>query len=312
MFVRDCETCSFDNCRSSINVQPAKRYINTMIHPLIAVCQMRSIADKVKNLQVVSELAAEAKRRSATIAFFPEACDFLADNKKDIVTMAEPLTGLTVTAYKEIAIKNNIWLSLGGIHEASDNVEKIYNTHILINNEGELVAMYRKLHLFDMDNKDTGVRLMESDYVLKGIEIVPPVSTPIGKLALSICYDMRFPELSITLRNMGAQVLTYPSAFTYETGAAHWEVMLRARAIENQCYVIAAAQTGAHNKKRKSWGHAMIVDPWGTIIAQCTDKLGIAMAEIDLTLLEKIRKDMPCEQHRRNDLYSRMEYRKST
>ncbi|XP_011061723.1 PREDICTED: nitrilase and fragile histidine triad fusion protein NitFhit isoform X5 [Acromyrmex echinatior] len=258
MFVRNCES-SFGNCRSSINIQPAKRYINTMIHPLIAVCQMRSIADKVKNLQVVSELAAEAKRRSATIAFFPEACDFLADNKKDIVTMAEPLTGLTVTAYKEIAIKNNIWLSLGGIHEASDNVEKIYNTHVLINNEGELVAMYKKLHLFDMDNKDTGVRLMESDYVLKGIEIVPPVPTPIGKLALSICYDMRFPELSIILRNMGAQILTYPSAFTYETGAAHWEVMLRARAIENQCYVIAAAQTGAHNQKRKSWGHAMVM-----------------------------------------------------
>ncbi|XP_012054061.1 PREDICTED: nitrilase homolog 1 [Atta cephalotes] len=307
MFARNCKTCSFSNCRSSINIQPAKRYINTMIHPLIAVCQMRSIADKVKNLQVVSELAAEAKRRSATIAFFPEACDFLANNKKDIVTMAEPLTGLIVTSYKEIAIKNNIWLSLGGIHEASDNMEKIYNTHILINNEGELVAVYRKLHLFDMDNKDTGVRLMESDYVLKGIEIVPPVLTPVGKLALSICYDIRFPELSIILRNMGAQILTYPSAFTYETGAAHWEVMLRARAIENQCYVIAAAQTGTHNKKRMSWGHAMIVDPWGTIIAQCADKMGIAMAEIDLALLEKIRKNMPCEQHRRNDLYSRME-----
>ncbi|XP_025996915.1 nitrilase and fragile histidine triad fusion protein NitFhit isoform X5 [Solenopsis invicta] len=233
------------------SIQPVRhRYIGTMAHPLIAVCQMRSIADKMKNLEVVTELAAEAKRRSAAIAFFPEACDFLADNKKDIVTMAEPLTGQTVAFYKEIAIKNNIWLSLGGIHETSNNIEKIYNTHILINNEGQLIAAYRKVHLFDMDNRDTGVRLMESDYVLKGTEIVSPVPTPIGKLALSICYDMRFPELSLTLRNMGAQILTYPSAFTYQTGAAHWEVLLRARAIENQCYVVAAAQTGAHNKKR--------------------------------------------------------------
>ncbi|KAM0727423.1 Deaminated glutathione amidase [Formica fusca] len=287
-------------------IQCAKRCISTMTHPLVAVCQMRSIADKMKNLEIVTELAAEAKRRSAVIAFFPEACDYLADNKKDIVAMAEPLTGQTVASYKEIAVKNDIWLSLGGIHEASDT-EKIYNTHILINNVGELVAAYRKIHLFDMDNKDTGVRLMESDYVLKGTQIVPPVFTPIGKLALSICYDMRFPELSLTLRNMGAQILTYPSAFTYQTGAAHWEVMLRARAIENQCYVIAAAQTGAHNKKRVSWGHAMIVDPWGAVITQCAEKTSIAVAEIDLTLLEKIRQNMPCEKHRRTDLYSNME-----
>lgn len=293
------------------NIQQAKRCISTMANPLIAVCQMRSIADKEKNLEVLTDLAAEAKRRSAVMAFFPEACDYLADNKKDIVAMAEPLTGQTVASYKEIAVKNNIWLSLGGIHEASDNTEKIYNTHILINNEGQLVTAYRKIHLFDMDNKDTGVRLMESDYVLKGTQIVPPVLTPIGKLALSICYDMRFPELSLTLRNMGAQILTYPSAFTYQTGAAHWEVMLRARAIENQCYVIAAAQTGAHNKKRVSWGHTMIVDPWGAVIAQCAEKTGIAVAEIDLALLEKVRKNMPCEEHRRTDLYSNMEYQKS-
>ncbi|XP_020284767.1 nitrilase homolog 1 isoform X2 [Pseudomyrmex gracilis] len=278
-----------------------------MAHPLIAVCQMRSVADKAKNLEVLTELTAEAKRRSAAIAFFPEACDYLADNKKDIVAMAEPLTGQTVKSYKEIAVKNDIWLSLGGVHEASDNAEKIYNTHILINNEGQLIAAYRKIHLFDMDNKDTGVRLMESDYVLKGEDISPPVSTPIGKLALSICYDMRFPELSLTLRNMGAQILTYPSAFTYQTGAAHWEVMLRARAIENQCYVVAAAQTGAHNKKRVSWGHAMIVDPWGAVVAQCAEKTGIAIAEIDLALLERVRKNMPCEEHRRTDLYSKME-----
>ncbi|XP_019695809.1 deaminated glutathione amidase [Harpegnathos saltator] len=302
------QSCILKYC----SIQPVKRCISTMTNPLIAVCQMRSISNKIKNLEVVTSLAMEAKRRSAAIAFFPEACDYLADNKKDIVAMAEPLTGQTVESYKEIAAKNNIWLSLGGIHEAlPDDAQKIYNTHILINNEGQLVAAYRKIHLFDMDNKDTGVRLMESDYVMKGVEIVPPIATPIGKLALSICYDMRFPELSLILRNMGAQILTYPSAFTYQTGAAHWEVMLRARAIENQCYVVAAAQTGAHNKKRVSWGHAMIVDPWGAVVAQCAEKTGIATAEIDLELLEKVRKNMPCEEHRRTDLYSKLDYQES-
>lgn len=279
-----------------------------MGRPLVAVCQMTSTADKNVNLQVVKELTAEAKSRSCTIAFFPEACDYLADNKKDTVAMALPLSGATVTAYKEIAATYDIWLSLGGLHEAlPNNTDHISNTHVLINNKGEIVSTYRKIHLFDMENKNTGVRLMESDYVKHGDKIVPPVSTPVGKLALSICYDMRFPELSLSLRKIGAEILTYPSAFTYQTGAAHWEILLRARAIETQCYVVAAAQTGAHNKKRVSWGHAMVIDPWGTIIAQCGEKTGIAVAAIDLDLLQQIRKNMPCENHRRTDLYPPME-----
>ncbi|KZC07003.1 Nitrilase like protein 1 [Dufourea novaeangliae] len=278
-----------------------------MANPLIAVCQMTSTNDKEKNLQTVCELAKKAKSRSACIAFFPEACDYLADNKKDIVAMAQPLNGSTVASYKEIAKNNNIWLSLGGLHEAlPDNEQHISNTHIIINSDGEIVGTYRKAHLFDMDNKNTGVRLMESDYVLPGNEIVPPVSTPVGKLGLSICYDMRFPELSLALRNMGAEILTYPSAFTYQTGAAHWEIILRARAIETQCYVIAAAQSGTHNKKRVSWGHAVIIDPWGTIVAQCSDKTDIAIAEIDLGLIQQIRDNMPCENHRRTDLYPKI------
>ncbi|XP_076618748.1 ntrilase and fragile histidine triad fusion protein NitFhit [Colletes latitarsis] len=284
------------------------RCLSTMANPLIAVCQMTSTNDKEKNLQFVRELTAKAKSRSACIAFFPEACDYLADNKKDTISMAQPLTGSTVACYKDIAKNNKIWLSLGGLHEAlPDNEHHISNTHIIIDSNGEIVGTYRKAHLFDMENKNTGVRLMESDYVLPGEKIEPPISTPIGKLGLSICYDMRFPELSLTLRNMGAQILTYPSAFTYQTGAAHWEIILRARAIETQCYVVAAAQTGTHNKKRVSWGHAMIIDPWGTVIAQCSEKTGIALAEIDLNLIEQIRENMPCENHRRIDLYPKME-----
>ncbi|XP_031826776.1 ntrilase and fragile histidine triad fusion protein NitFhit [Nomia melanderi] len=284
------------------------RQFSIMANPLIAVCQMTSTNNKETNLQTVRELAEKAKSRSACMAFFPEACDYLADNKKDTIAMAQPLNGSTVASYKEIAKNNKIWLSLGGIHEAlSNNEQKICNTHIVINSDGDIVSTYRKAHLFDMENKNTGVRLMESDYVVAGDKIEPPISTPIGKLALSICYDMRFPELALVLRNMGAEILTYPSAFTYQTGAAHWEIILRARAIETQCYVVAAAQSGTHNKKRVSWGHAMIIDPWGTIVAQCSDKADVAIAEIDLGLIQQIRENMPCENHRRTDLYPKME-----
>lgn len=271
---------------------------------------MTAVADKEKNMKTVQELVNQAKARSCCMAFFPEACDYLADNKKDIVAMAQPLSGQTVNAYSEIAKCNNMWLSLGGLHEAlQDNTSHIANTHVLIDNNGKIAGTYRKMHLFDMDNKTTGVRLMESDYVSGGNKIVPPIPTPIGQLALSICYDMRFPELSLCLRNMGAEILTYPSAFTYQTGAAHWEVLLRARAIETQCYVVAAAQTGTHNKKRVSWGHAMIVDPWGTVIAQCMEKTSIAVAEIDLEHLRVMRQNMPCKNHRRTDVYPKMQAR---
>ncbi|XP_014218972.1 deaminated glutathione amidase [Copidosoma floridanum] len=304
--IRACsKKVSFQLCEN-INSKISMLQISTMSNPLIAVCQMTSTSDKEENFQAVSNLVAEAKRRNACIAFLPEACDYLADNKADAVAMAEPLDGETVKRYRELAQREDMWLSLGGVHEAVADKNKTQNSHIIINNKGELVATYRKIHLFDMENKDTGIRLMESDYVVKGDEIVAPVSSPAGKIGLSICYDMRFPELSFCLRNMGAQILTFPSAFTYQTGAAHWEVLLRARAIETQCYVIAAAQVGTHNKKRVSWGHAMVVDPWGTVIAQCMDKQGVAVAEIDLEIVNKVRRIMPNEQHRRTDLYPTM------
>ncbi|XP_057340790.1 deaminated glutathione amidase isoform X2 [Microplitis mediator] len=279
------------------NKSTTKRLMSTMMNPLVAVCQMTSTENKEKNYSILEDLVIQAKQRQAS-------CDYLADNKKDIVAMSESQDGLMMSRYKNLAKQQNIWLSLGGLHEKRfDSSEKISNTHVVINNQGSVVASYRKIHLFDMENKETGVRLMESDYVVAGDKIVDPVDSPAGKLGLSICYDMRFPELSLALRNSGAQVLTYPSAFTYQTGAGHWEIILRSRAIETQCYVIAAAQTGTHNKKRVSWGHAMIVDPWGTIIAQCSEKTGIAIGEIDLKLLNKIRDNMPCNKHRRTDLY---------
>ncbi|NXG62887.1 NIT1 amidase, partial [Hemiprocne comata] len=167
---------------------------------------------------------------------------------------------------------------------------------------GRLVAAYRKTHLCDVELEGR-VTMKESGFTNPGSEILPPVSTPAGKLGLSICYDLRFPEVSLALRHAGAEILTSPSAFTVPTGSAHWEVLLRARAIETQCYVVAAAQTGQNHERRVSYGHAMVVDPWGAVVAQCHEGPGLCYAEIDLGYLHRIRREMPVLNHRRHDLY---------
>ncbi|NWI16400.1 NIT1 amidase, partial [Crypturellus soui] len=167
---------------------------------------------------------------------------------------------------------------------------------------GRRAAAYRKTHLCDVELEGR-VSMRESSFTNAGAEIVPPVSTPAGKLGLAICYDLRFPELSQALRRAGADILTFPSAFTTTTGSAHWEVLLRARAIESQCYVVAAAQTGRHHEQRASYGHSLVVDPWGAVVAQCSDGPGLCFAEIDLELVQRVRREMPVQSHRRPDLY---------
>ena len=182
------------------------------------------------------------------------------------------------------------------------DIQKVYNTHLVISDKGEIVSVYRKIHLFNLEIPGV-VRLLESEFSIAGNRIISPVSTPIGKVGLSICYDLRFPELSISLAKSGADVLTYPSAFTVPTGLAHWEILLRARAIENQCYVIAAAQVGVHNEKRSSYGHAMIIDPWGAVIAQCGDGVGLAVALISQNFLKTARSKLPIWNDRKSELY---------
>ncbi|KAJ9586068.1 hypothetical protein L9F63_020265 [Diploptera punctata] len=272
---------------------------------IVAVCQMTARNDKQSNINVCSELVKTAKEMKAQMVFLPESCDFIGESKAETVASAEPLDGEMVQKFRHMAKENGVWLSLGGILEKVTD-DKVHISHVVINNEGDVVSVYRKLHLFDVDIPEKNIRIMESDYALEGEEIVPPVDTPVGKLGLAICYDMRFPELSLTLTKAGAEVLAYPAAFTFATGAAHWEVLLRARAIETQCYVIAAAQTGSHNKKRSSWGHSMVVNPWGAIVAQCSEGKGVAVAEIDLSYLQQVRTMMPVWQHRRTDLYPSM------
>ncbi|XP_062367316.1 deaminated glutathione amidase isoform X4 [Cinclus cinclus] len=219
--------------------------------------------------------------------------------------LAEPLHGDIVGRYRQLARECDVWLSLGGFHERGqdwDSTGRIYNCHLLLDNSGALVAVYRKLHLFDAALPGAPA-LCESSFTNPGQELLPPIPTPVGKLGLAVCYDLRFPELAQALRGAGAQILTFPSAFTVPTGAAHWEVLLRARAIECQCYVVAAAQTGRHNAGRASFGHSLVADPWGTVVAQCQEGPGLCLAQLDLAYLEQVRRELPVHGHRRGDIY---------
>uniref|UniRef100_A0A1A9WTD0 Nitrilase and fragile histidine triad fusion protein NitFhit n=1 Tax=Glossina brevipalpis TaxID=37001 RepID=A0A1A9WTD0_9MUSC len=289
---------------------------STRTKPLVAVTQMCSTSNKAENMRQVEKLIEMAKAQSAEFVFLPECCDFVGENRQQTLELSEPLTGPTIEQYQGLAQKHDIWLSLGGFHESildeyERKTDKIYNAHVILNNCGELIAVYRKLHLFDVDTPE--FKFQESKIVCGGQHLVSPIETPIGNLALQICYDMRFPETSILLRRSGAQLLTYPSAFTYYTGKAHWEILLRSRAIETQCFIIAAAQMGSHNPKRRSWGHALIIDPWGKILADLGEKeLDVATVEIDLDSLEPMRCRMPCFNHRRDDIYSLVAYGEGT
>ncbi|XP_018427056.1 PREDICTED: nitrilase homolog 1 [Nanorana parkeri] len=274
-------------------------------NPLIAVCQMTSTANKEENFTTCSTLIREASARSAAMVFLPEAFDYIGGSTEETLSLAENLDGELIRRYSGLARECRLWLSLGGFHEKGpdwDKERRISNSHLVLDDTGSIRSVYRKAHLFDVELQ-SGVSLKESAFTIPGAELAPPVCTPAGKVGLAVCYDLRFPEMSLALSREGAEILTYPSAFTVTTGLAHWEVLLRARAIENQCYVVAAAQTGSHNQRRTSYGHAMVVDPWGTVVAQCRDGPGVCYAEIDLAYLHRVRREMPVQSHRRADLY---------
>ncbi|KAK8732804.1 hypothetical protein OTU49_006934 [Cherax quadricarinatus] len=268
----------------------------------VAVTQMTASRDKEANFITCVDLVRRAVESGAQMVFLPEACDYIAESKEESVQFAESINGPLVSKYQKLAAEVQVWLSLGGLH-IKETEDKIRNTHIVIDNTGKIVSTYSKAHLFSVHIPERNLHLEEKAYVSPGKAILPPISTPVGAVALSICYDVRFPEMSLIQRKLGAQILTFPSAFTVTTGLAHWEALLRVRAIETQCYVIAAAQTGQHNKKRSSYGHAMVVDPWGAVVCQVSEGTNFALADINLDYLQNIRQEMPVLSHRRLDLY---------
>ncbi|GFY42301.1 nitrilase and fragile histidine triad fusion protein NitFhit [Trichonephila inaurata madagascariensis] len=269
----------------------------------VAVCQLKCTADKKKNFETCKGLIYKAVSHNAKMVFLPECFDFIGESIVQTIELSETLDGPLMSEYKKLAAEQSLWLSLGGFHE-KDSVKapnKVFNAHVLINPSGQITSVYRKVHLFDIDI--VGIRVKESDFTIPGPELCSPVDTDVGKVGLGSCYDLRFPEFALALTKAGAEILTYPSAFTLTTGMAHWESLLRSRAIENQCYVIAAAQTGKHNANRTTYGHAMVIDPWGCIIACCSDGVGITFADINLEYMRKVRTAMPVWEHRRSELY---------
>ncbi|XP_013393327.1 nitrilase and fragile histidine triad fusion protein NitFhit [Lingula anatina] len=282
------------------------------VRPVVAVCQLTSTSDKEKNFNVCRALIERAKKRGANMVFLPECFAYMCESTDQYLAAAETMEGEIVAKYKELAQSLQLWLSLGGFHQKgpADDPKRLWNTHIIIDSQGHIAAQYDKLHLFDLDIKGK-VSLKETNFTIPGNNVVPPVETPIGKVGMAVCYDLRFPEMSSYLVQQGAEILTYPSAFTQTTGLAHWEVLLRSRAIENQCYVIAAAQTGRHNAKRTTYGHAMVVDPWGCVVAECHEGEDVCLAEIDLEYMRKVREQMPVQEHRRRDIFGTMTNLKS-
>lgn len=259
---------------------------------------MTSTSDAEANWRSARELIERAVSHGAEFVATPENTNYLGPHEEK-VRLAEGLDGPTCLRFTELARRHGIHLLLGSFNERSPEPERCYNTSVLIGPDGRQLAVYRKIHLFDID-LSAEVRFKESATVKPGSELVV-ATTPLAVMGLSICYDLRFSELYAGLAAGGAELLTVPAAFTMRTGKDHWHPLLRARAIETQCWVIAPAQSGIHddNALRESFGHAMIVDPWGHVTAMAPDGPGLALAEIDLERVAEVRRAMPVADHRR-------------
>ncbi|ETN74759.1 histidine triad domain protein [Necator americanus] len=277
---------------------------STCRRSMIAVCQLTSDHDIDKNFEICKDMVRRATDQKCKMIFFPECFDFVGRTKEENISLATEENGAVMERFRSLARESGLWISLGGLHNKDPSEpQRPWNSHVVIDDEGKTRALYNKLHLFDLEIPGK-VRLMESEFSKSGTQMVQPIDTPIGRLGLSICYDLRFAELSLWNRQKGAEILSFPSAFTVNTGLAHWEPLLRARAIETQCYVVAAAQTGKHNEKRSSYGHSMVIDPWGAIVAQCSERVDMCFAEIDISYVSELRSMQPVFAHRRSDLYT--------
>jgi len=270
------------------------RYNGSM--PLIAAAQMTSGPDKSKNIDAAVRLIRKAAHLGARLVGLPENFSFMGPDA-DRAENAEPLEGPTLSSMAALARELQLTVLAGSILEAGAPGGRFFNTSTLFGPEGQRLAVYRKIHLFDVDIND-GATYRESDAIAPGSEIVT-TDTPLGRLGMSVCYDLRFPELYRRLVQDGATLLTVPAAFTLMTGKDHWEVLLRARAIENQAYVLAPAQFGRHSEKRVTYGHALVVDPWGLVIGRASEGEGIALAELDPEVILRVRTAIPCLSHRR-------------
>ncbi|VVE26364.1 2-oxoglutaramate amidase [Pandoraea pneumonica] len=261
----------------------------------VAAVQMVSAPDVTRNLQDAGRLVAEAADAGAQLVLLPEYFCYMGQRDTDKLSLREqPGQGPIQDFLAETARRNNVWLIGGTLPLAAPEPDRVLNTTLVYGPDGAQAARYDKIHLF---NFVKGEEAYDEARTIRPGETVRAFEAPFGRVGLSVCYDLRFPEL---YRAMGdCTLMVVPAAFTYTTGRAHWELLLRARAVENQCYVLASAQGGHHDNGRRTWGHSMLIDPWGEIVAQREDDgAGVVVGDIDPARLAAVRQSLPALRHR--------------
>ncbi len=267
----------------------------------VASIQMTSGSSVPANLSLAEKLVSQAVGSGAELVVLPENFALMPAKETETASHQEQISsaGPIQTFLSDLANKHGIWILGGTIPIASADADKPYSTSLLFNNAGEQVLRYDKIHLFDVQILGSEEKYTESDTITRGNQI-SVYDTPFGKVGVAICYDLRFPELFRELSAQGAEIILFPAAFTAMTGKAHWETLLRARAIENLTYLVAAAQGGYHVSGRMTYGNSMIIDPWGSIVSiKGDDRPGVVIADIDPHFISKTRTSFPSLQHRR-------------
>lgn len=268
---------------------------------VVAAVQMASGPNVKANLEEAEKLIKTAVQQDAELVVLPENFAIMGLSEMDKVAIAETAgEGLIQQFLSQQASKHGVWIVGGTIPLESGVTGKVYSASLLYNDSGEVVARYDKIHLFDVVLEDSNESYNESETIESGDDIVV-VDTPFGKLGMAVCYDLRFPELFRAMADVGMEICVLPSAFTSLTGRAHWESLLRARAIENLCYMVAPDQGGYHKSGRETYGDSMIIDPWGVVLNRLPHGTGVVVSDIDLEKLRKTRKNFPALQHKRLD-----------
>lgn len=266
----------------------------------VAASQVDSGKNKEENISNALSFVDKAAERGVDLVAFPEMLSFMG-KESNYTAIAEPIPGPITQQLSEKAIEHGMYVHAGSILETIEHEDRVYNTSVLIDDTGDIIAKYKKTHLFDIEI-DGEVEYQESANVAPGDQIVT-AETDLTTFGLSICYDLRFPEYYRALTRAGAKVIFVPAAFTLQTGKDHWQPLLRARAIENQVYVIAPGQIGDKEDSLHTYGKSMVIDPWGNVISQASDREEIITASIDLDYLDEVRTNLPCLDHSRPELY---------
>ena len=273
-----------------------KSFLDFLSLDKISIIQMNTTDDKANNLNKAEKFINEAVNQGAGLVCLPETFNWLGSDDEKI-SNSESIPGETSEFLSSLAVKNNIYIHSGSILEKVSEKEKCYNTSFLINPKGDIIAKYSKIHLFDAEVD--AVKYYEFEYVEAGNDVVTIIDNDIT-FGFSICYDLRFPELYRLLSQKGADIIFSPAAFTIPTGTAHWKTLVKARAIENQVFMIACAQVGTDGSGKAYYGHSMVIDPWGNVLVEMDgESEGISTIDLDLSLINEVRKKMSVLKHRK-------------